>query len=373
MWQKRIYTAWGCLKHWRATDKSSQDLQKKILCIGVPLSKAWSFGLARGCNNTYWPINTVWSIRKAKKTSTEGDNVKGVNSARTRIQEWATAKVRIMLAAFEPGAFKYAASQECINNATVMTLRTTSSVEAPLCLHGSIPIATLARWIVLEASSGWFCHHSLTFSKFFSRMSCLGCGSFRAFTHFVYWVSDNDAGWLSTSQVFTEPGEISRVEGSKVVEAAGCPWSARPIGVVAGVELWGAVPGEVVPADLTLASSASSSRMRCWLATSADGWVGSQDWRSWATSLAMFWVASFWLRHWPAERARKVASLSKSTLRVHSCDTNSATNTVVPMLSKGRTKVSLPYATRRSQVLCKPWYKNFQSGTCKGSIPSMSL
>ena len=50
-----------------------------------------------------------------------------------------------MLAAFEPGDFRYEASQECINNATVMTLRTTSSVVAPLCLQGSIPIATLAR------------------------------------------------------------------------------------------------------------------------------------------------------------------------------------------------------------------------------------
>ena len=344
-----------------------------MLCIGVPFSKAWSFGLARGCNNTYWPINTVWIIRKAKKTSTEGDKVKGVNNARARIQAWATAKVLIMLAAFEPGDFRYEASQECINNATVMTLRTTSSVVAPLCLQGSIPIATLARWIVLEASSGWFCHHSLTFSKFFSKMSCLGWGNFRSFNHFLYWVSVSDEGWLSTSHEFTDPGEISRDEGSKDVEAAGCPWSARPIGVVAGVDPWGAVAGDVLAADFIFASSASSSRMRCWLATSAEGWAGSQDWSSWATSLAIFWVASFWFTHWPAERDRKVASLSKSTLRVRSCDTNSATNTVVPMLSKGRTKVSRPYATRRSQVLCKPWYKNFQSGTCKGSIPSMSL
>ena len=114
-------------------------------CIGVPLSKACSFELARGCNNTYWPINAVWIIRKAKKTSTEGDKVKGVNKAKERIQECATAKVRTMLAAFEPGDFKYKANQECINNATVMTLRTISSVVAPLCLQGSMPIATLAR------------------------------------------------------------------------------------------------------------------------------------------------------------------------------------------------------------------------------------
>ena len=32
-------------------------------------------------------------IRKAKKTSTEGDKVKGVNKAKERIQECATAKV----------------------------------------------------------------------------------------------------------------------------------------------------------------------------------------------------------------------------------------------------------------------------------------
>ena len=78
------------------------------------------------------------------------------------------------------------------------------------------------------------------------------------------------------------------------------------------------------------------------------------------TSLAMFSVASFWLRQWPAERVQNIVSLSKSTLRMRSCDTDSATNTVVLMLSKGRMKVSLPYATRRS-------------GTYKGSIPSMSL
>ena len=53
MWQKRIYTAWGAWNIEGATDKSSQDLQKKILCIGVPLSKAWSFGLARGCIITH--------------------------------------------------------------------------------------------------------------------------------------------------------------------------------------------------------------------------------------------------------------------------------------------------------------------------------
>ena len=143
-------------------------------CIGVPLNKACSFELARGCNSTYWPINAVWIIRKAKKTSTEGDKVKGVNKAKERIQECATAKVRTIPAAFEPGDFKYKASQECINNATVMTLRTISSVVAPLCLQGSMPIATLALWMVLEASSGWFCHHSLTLSKCFSNVSCFG-------------------------------------------------------------------------------------------------------------------------------------------------------------------------------------------------------
>ena len=71
--------------------------------------------------------------------------MKGGNKAKERMQECATANVLTMSAAFEPGDFRYEASQECINNATVMTLRTISSVVAPLCLHGSIPIATLAR------------------------------------------------------------------------------------------------------------------------------------------------------------------------------------------------------------------------------------
>ena len=71
--------------------------------------------------------------------------MKGVSKANERIQECATAKVRMISAAFEPDDFKYKASQECISNATVMTLRTISSVVAPLCLQGSMPIATLAR------------------------------------------------------------------------------------------------------------------------------------------------------------------------------------------------------------------------------------
>ena len=54
------------------------------------------------------------------------------------------------------------------------------------------------------------------------------------------------------------------------------PARARPIGV-------DKVPGdsaaveEVWFEDFTLANSASSSRMRCWLAVSATGCVGSQD------------------------------------------------------------------------------------------------
>ena len=161
------------MKHWRATCKSSQDVQKKMRRNGVPFNKACSFELARGCSNTYWPINAVWIIRKAKKTSTEGDKVKGVNKAKARIHECVTARVRIIRAAFEPGDFKYEASQECISIATVMTLRTISSVAALLCLQGSMPIATLALWMVLAASSGWFCHHSMTFSNCFSKVSCL--------------------------------------------------------------------------------------------------------------------------------------------------------------------------------------------------------
>ena len=203
--------------------------------------------------------------------------MKGVNKAKERIQECATANVLTMSAAFEPGDFRYEASQECINNATVMTLRTVSSVVAPLCLHGSIPIATLARWMVFEASSGWFCHHSLTFSTCFSNVSCFGWGNFRSFNHFLYWVSVSDEGWLSTSQELTDPGDISKDEGSNEVEAAGCPCSARPIGVVAGVEPSGALGYDVPVSDFIFANSASNSRMRCWLATSAEGWAGSQD------------------------------------------------------------------------------------------------
>ena len=161
------------MKHWRATCKSSQDVQKKMRLNGVPFNKARSFELARGCNNTYCPINAVWIIRKAKKTSTEGDKVKGVNKARTRIHECVTARVRIIRAAVEPEEFKYEASQECISMATVMTLRTISSVVAFLCLQGSMPIATLALWSVLAASSGCCCHHSSTFSNCFSKVSCL--------------------------------------------------------------------------------------------------------------------------------------------------------------------------------------------------------
>ena len=144
--------------------------------------------------------------------------MKGVNKAKERMQECATANVLTMSAAFEPGDFRYEASQECINNATVMTLRTISSVVAPLCLHGSIPIATLARWMVFEASSGWFCHHSLTFSKCFSNVSCFGWGYFRSFNHFLYWVSVSDEGWLSTGHELTDPGDISKDEGSNEVE-----------------------------------------------------------------------------------------------------------------------------------------------------------
>ena len=94
--------------------------------------------------------------------------------------------------------------------------------------------------------------------------------------------------------------------------------------------------------DLTLASSASSSKMRCWLALSATGWEGNQDCISWATSLAMDCVASFWMTVWPEARDLYAASLSKSTFRARNRATNSAMKTVVPILSNGSTKVSLP-------------------------------
>ena len=58
--------------------------------------------------------------------------MKGVNKAKARIHECVTARVRMIWAAFEPGDFKYEASQECISKATVMTLRTISSVVCAL-------------------------------------------------------------------------------------------------------------------------------------------------------------------------------------------------------------------------------------------------
>ena len=68
---------------------------------------------------------------------------------------------------------RWLASQECINRATVMTRRTISSEVVFLCFPGSMPIATLARWIVLDASSGCLFHHSLTFSSCLASVSSL--------------------------------------------------------------------------------------------------------------------------------------------------------------------------------------------------------
>ena len=114
------------------------------------------------------------SSGKQKKTSTEGDKVKGVNKAKARIQECVTARVRIIRAAFEPGDFKYEASQECISIATVMTLRTISSVAVLLCLQGSMHIATLALWMVLAASSGW-CFATIPWLSPTAFPKCLVC------------------------------------------------------------------------------------------------------------------------------------------------------------------------------------------------------
>ena len=60
----------------------------------------------------------------------------------------------MMWTAFESREFRWLAIQEFISIATVMTLSTISSVEEFLSLHASIPIATLALWIVLADSSG---------------------------------------------------------------------------------------------------------------------------------------------------------------------------------------------------------------------------
>ena len=82
---------------------------------------------------------------------------------------------------------------------------------------------------------------------------------------------------MSKSHWLTEPGETSKDEGSKDVEAEVCPCRARPIGVEACPGASGVVGGFWALSDFILASSASNSRMRCWLALSADGWEGSQD------------------------------------------------------------------------------------------------
>ena len=250
----------------------------------------------------------------------------------------------MMRAAFESRDVRCLASQEFISIATVMTLSTISSVEAFLSLQARINAHryTLALWIVFDDSSGWLFHQVVTFSNCFSNVSVLWEGSFKSFRHFLYCVSVSEAGWLSTSQGSTEPGETSKLDGSKDVEVDCCPCKARPIGVD---EFPGAsaVVGDARLFDnLTLASSASSSKMRCWLALSATGWEGNQDCISWATSFAMDCVASFWMTVWPEARDLYAASLSKSTFRARNRATNSAMKTVVPILSNGSTKVSLP-------------------------------
>ena len=67
------------------------------------------------------------------------------------------------------------------------------------------------------------------------------------------------------------------MKDSKDVEADGCPCSARPIGVEACPGTSGVVGRCWELSDFIFASSASNSRMRCWLALSAVGWEGSQD------------------------------------------------------------------------------------------------
>ena len=62
----------------------------------------------------------------------------------------------MMWIAFESREFRWLPDQEFISIATVMTLSTISSVEEFLSLQASIPIATLALWIILADSSGWF-------------------------------------------------------------------------------------------------------------------------------------------------------------------------------------------------------------------------
>ena len=79
----------------------------------------------------------------------------------------------------------------------------------------------------------------------------------------MYWVSVSESGWLSTSQGSTDPGDTKRAAGSKVVEAAVCPWKARPSGDDDGGVGVDELGGGFVPSDFILASSASSSRIRC--------------------------------------------------------------------------------------------------------------
>ena len=80
---------------------------------------------------------------------------------------------------------------------------------------------------------------------------------------FVY---DNDSGGLYVRRWLGAPGATRRLLGSNAGVEGGRPWSASWIGLVpeaVGVGLSSLSSVWVVP--FTLASSASSSKLRCWL------------------------------------------------------------------------------------------------------------
>ena len=167
-------------------------------------SKARSFKLLRGCRRTYWPIKTLWIIRKAKNKPIDGDKVTWVVKANDKIQELAMFRSRIIRTAFEPGEFKWPASQELISMATVMTLRTISSVVA-FFIFEHRPPSPHWLWMVAADSSGCSFHHCVTFSSCFSRVFILCWGSFRSFNHFLYWVSVK--GWLIQEKPASRTGQ----------------------------------------------------------------------------------------------------------------------------------------------------------------------
>ena len=107
------------------------------------------------------------------------------HSAKLRIHECATVRSFKNCLVVGPLDLEYEASHELTVNATVMILMTSSSMVEFFSLWGSRPIATLTRWIVFEAASGWVGHNCKAFWKFFSKVSTFGWGSLKSLIHFL--------------------------------------------------------------------------------------------------------------------------------------------------------------------------------------------